>query len=280
MSSANHVRWCDKNPKVIHKRKLEKPKICPKCNCNFDITYKRRNKYCSIECSRGMSVESRKKISESRKKYLHNNPNQHPWKRSNKHISHPCEIVKNFLTDSGISYIDEWTPLEDRYFSIDIAFPDIQLGIEINGNQHYNSDGTLKKYYQDRHDLIESSGWTLIELHYSIAYNLEKLKTVINIIHNREQPDYSEYFKDRLDKINSKKALNTQSKQKSRQEKLDLKWEPYKEKVLDSGIDFSKFGWVNRVSKVIDLSPQHVGRWMEHYLPDLYSKCYKRNPRS
>ena len=55
-------------------------------------------------------------------------------------------------------------------FSIDIAFPDIKFGIEVNGNQHYNSDGTLKPYYKERHDLIEKSGWILLELHYSSCY--------------------------------------------------------------------------------------------------------------
>ena len=53
----------------------------------------------------------------------------------------------------------------DNASNIDIAFPDIKLGIEINGNQHYNSDGTLKDYYQERHNLIEEAGWKLLEVH-------------------------------------------------------------------------------------------------------------------
>ena len=48
----------------------------------------------------------------------------------------------------------------------------MNIGIEVNGNQHYKKDGTLKKYYQDRHNLIKGSGIKLIELPYYNVYNL------------------------------------------------------------------------------------------------------------
>ena len=69
-----------------------------------------------------------------------------------------------------------------RYFSIDIAFPEIQLGIEINGEQHYNRDGSLKDYYKKRHEDIENSGWNIIELHYKEVYNDEWIREIINLI--------------------------------------------------------------------------------------------------
>lgn len=113
--------------------------------------------------------ETKKLMSEKRKKYLKENPDKHPWKNRNKSISEPCEKVKCFLSNQGIEFVPEWTPLTDRHYSIDIAFPDIKLGIEINGNQHYDAKGNLLPYYQERHDLITKAGWTLLELHYSIA---------------------------------------------------------------------------------------------------------------
>ena len=91
------------------------------------------------------------------KKWLKNNPNKHSWKTSKKK-SIPCEKFKNILKSNKISFVEEFTPLIDRMFSIDIAFPDKKIGIEINGNQHYSSDGQLKPYYKDRHDLIEKKG--------------------------------------------------------------------------------------------------------------------------
>ena len=44
----------------------------------------------------------------------------------------------------------------------------MRIGIEINGNQHYERNGKLKKYYQDRHDHIELDNTSdLIEYLYS-----------------------------------------------------------------------------------------------------------------
>lgn len=84
--------------------------------------------------------------------------------------------------------------MNDRHYSIDIAFPDIKLGIEINGNQHYDRKGNLLPYYQERHDLITQAGWKLIELHYSIAWKLDKIFDILennqimpNILPKREQ---------------------------------------------------------------------------------------------
>ena len=80
----------------------------------------------------------------------------------------------------------------------------MRIGIEINGNQHYESDGTLKKYYNDRHNLIESSGWKLYELHYSICYDKDVVLNVINNIEENNKDifdfDYDRYLIDKIEK--------------------------------------------------------------------------------
>jgi very-short-patch-repair endonuclease len=58
-----------------------------------------------------------------------------------------------------------------RNFAIDIAFPNEKIGIEINGNQHYQSNGQLKKYYQERHDILEGFGWKIFEIPYLMVWN-------------------------------------------------------------------------------------------------------------
>lgn len=248
-------------------------KQCPICKKDFAG----RNKFCSlIECrkiSRRHLDETKAKISKNRKKYLQENPEKHPWKRHDRFKSVPCELVKKFLRTKGLNFVEEWAPLEDRFFSVDIAFPDIKLAIEINGNQHYNRDGTLTAYYQERHDLIESCGWIVLELHYSIVYNLEKLEAILDI---KEQPDYTEYFKQK-ELRKSRKTISMPRGQKVLL-KTNEKWEPFKQLVIDSDIDFSKFGWVKKVAKLIGIKDQKVNSWMKRYLPDFYEvKCFKRN---
>jgi hypothetical protein len=131
------------------------------------------------------SDETKRKISIIRKEFLKNNPDKCVWKRKDKFDSFPCENLKRILKENNIEFVEEYQPLLHlrRYFSIDIAFPEIKVGIEINGTQHYNRDGTLAKYYQDRHNLIESEGWKLYECPYSLYkdnnYMLNLMKEAI-----------------------------------------------------------------------------------------------------
>ena len=110
-------------------------------------------------------------ISKKLKEFFKNNPDKHPWKNNVKFKSVPCEFLKEKLKQKNIPFQAEFQPLQERFFSIDIAFPKIKCGIEVNGNQHYNKDGSLKEYYQNRHRLITDEGWTLIQLHYKLCYN-------------------------------------------------------------------------------------------------------------
>jgi hypothetical protein len=129
----------------------------------------------------------------------------HNWKTKNKFKSNPCENLKKILQNRGISFIEEYpSPVENRKFKIDIAFPDKKIGIEVNGNQHYDKNGNLKNYYQDRHNLIEREGWKIYEVHYSCCYNeklmipiiLEILDSPIKLVFN-----YINYIpKDKLPK--------------------------------------------------------------------------------
>jgi len=124
---------------------------------------------------------TKKRLSDLRKKFLTENPEKHPWKKSSKFTSHPCETLKLFLTDQNIKFESELDPrIEGRHFSIDIAFPDLKVGIEVNGRQHYDADGNLLDYYKKRHDLIEASGWRLIELYYTKCYDQKFIASMID----------------------------------------------------------------------------------------------------
>lgn len=154
--------------------------------------------------------ETKLKISELKKELYKNNPEKHNWKRTNKLVSKPCENFKKIIEDLGIKYISEFTPLENRFFSIDIAFPDKKIGIEINGNQHYELDGTLKEYYKERHRLIENDGWILHEIHFSICFNKEVVRSLMeSILKNSDRIFEFDYEKYLLDKLNYKKQKLT-----------------------------------------------------------------------
>lgn len=142
----------------------------------------------------------KEKISNARKKYLRENPDKHPWKRNSKFKSNPCELVKKKLNDNNIIFIDEYQPSDEKFYSLDIAFPNKKIAIEINGNQHYNNDGTLKEYYQIRHNFFENIGWKIIEIHYSMVYDKILINQLIENIEDNSmnQEEYDKYLSERI----------------------------------------------------------------------------------
>lgn len=134
-----------------------------------------------------LSEETKKKISDGRKKYLAANPDKHGWSNSKHHRSVPCELLKSKLQEQGIAFVEEFKPLLDqgRFFSIDIYFPDLKIGWEVNGSQHYELDGSLKPYYQNRNDLITVSGVKLIEIRYHKVFSEEFVNQLMQSIENQ-----------------------------------------------------------------------------------------------
>lgn len=179
----------------------------------------------------------------------------------------PCENVKKYLIDNNIQFIEEYRPLVERFFSIDIAFPNLKIRIEINGNQHYNKDGTLKEYYQNRHDLIEDAGWKLFEIHYTRCFNFESISKIMNFELPIDSNDEIIRIKNLLNKKDKKINLKRGEKTKN---KTDEKWNNIKNIIFEHNIDFTKFGWVTKVSKVLNIKPQKVCNWMKRYHFDFY----------
>jgi hypothetical protein len=186
----------------------------------------------------------------------------------------PCEKIKEALRANNISFVEEWIPLDDMSYSIDIAFPDIKLGIEINGNQHYNSDWSLRDYYQERHNKIEGAGWKILEIHYSQCFYPDN---VLKLIELGEQPDYSEYFETQRKRVIAKEAKKPLLPGVKHRMKTDIKYRSVILAVENSDIDFSKFGWGSEVSKIIGITPPKVNLWMKRHMKDFYEdRCFKR----
>ena len=170
---------------------------------------------------RKISNETKKKLSIWRIQYLKDNPDKIKWVGNE---SVPSMKFKEILTQNNISFVEEFKPLEDRFFNIDISFPDKKIGIEINGEQHYERNGKLKKYYQDRHNLIENNGWKLYEIHTSLIYKKEFIDDIILELKNNfnlEGINYEFYKKDLNENVclcgskilrNSKMCLNCYNK--------------------------------------------------------------------
>ena len=124
--------------------------------------------------------EIKKRISQSRKKWLSENRDKHPWRKVGKFKSQPCEVFKEELRKMGVFFEEEVCVSQDHNYSVDVLISKRNLIIEVNGNQHYTREGELRPYYQRRHDHLKSLGFTIIELHYSLVYNLDLIKSLLN----------------------------------------------------------------------------------------------------
>ena len=48
--------------------------------------------------------------------------------------------------------------------------------------------------------------------------------------------------------------------------------------ILQSNINFSKFGWVNKVANINKMKSQKINTWMKKWMFDFYNdKCFKSN---
>lgn len=183
-----HETHCYNNPnRLITKTSLLKEDRNNRRDDNGKVTWSRKH-----------SDETKQKISNKRKIWLTNNKDKHVWKRNSKFISVPCENLKLYLKSNNINFVEEYTPFDDLNYSLDIAFPDTKIAIEVNGNQHYNNDGTLKDYYQNRHTILENRGWKIFEVHYTKCYKI-KIHTISDIL-NLEEYDIV-YVKNFLEKF-------------------------------------------------------------------------------
>lgn len=292
---ANHVRWCSKNP--TSKRIKIKEYFCIICG---KVHFNRKRKTCSDECYEKSKRRPKEICSIKRKEFLKNNKNKHNWSLYKNKESEPERLFKEIISKYNLNIIQYYIPPEnDRFFELDFADKDNKIAFEINGNQHYEFNGDLKEYYKKRHDYFKYRGWNLIEIHYLICFNEDAIKKIIEDAYNNSIEFLDILTKEIINYKIEKKKLKEQKKLKQnkdrpyfkenikqrnrkeyfrdRQEIVDKK-EIFKiDLVLNSGIDFSKFGWVNKVSKIIDKIPQKVHFWMKRYMLDFYEeKCFKR----
>lgn len=176
-----------------------------KCKeCHKNIFKIKRNKI--------TKEELKERLSKRMKQFWLENPDKHPWKKNSKFKSKPCENFKYVLKNMDIFFIEEFTPSNEKLYSIDIALPDKKIAIEVNGNQHYEKDGNLKDYYKKRHEFIKSMGWTIYELHYSLCFDDKTIQKIINNILNNSKYiydfDYKDYLFKKLNKPKRKKLYS------------------------------------------------------------------------
>ena len=265
-----HERRCLNNPnRLISKTQAIKDERNLRRDENGKLKYK----------SHKHTEETKKILSEKRKQWLLEHKDQHVWRRDSKFLSEPCENLKQYLKDKGINFVEEYEPFDDINYCLDIAWPDEKIAIEVNGNQHYNQDGSLSKYYQKRHNLFVKRGWKIFEIHYTKCYN-------ININDFNDILKLPIYDKEYVGKYFSKKEIKEKEnliKQQVKQNKLELKQQEYNKRkqiienlINNSGIDFTKSHWstdaYNYLLSRNELFNKGIFRMIKYYFPEFLQR--------
>jgi len=255
-----HKSWCKKNPNI-----------------------KKNKENRSIEkIGRKLTEAHKKNISKALKK-AHKTGNHPGWAHINTsefQMSRPEKTFKKVLQERGFYdkyYIKYGFPF-GKYF-LDFAILDFKLDIEIDGKQHFQSKKNLDHDYK-RDKYILRNGWSVYRI--SVKELFENINGVITKMEQFIETDlkYRKYDVDEiLEKYTNKPKYGKRSDYGAAIRKQnDIKAKPIIKQLLTSDIAFSKFGWVNKASEIVGITPQKISKWMERHIPDFYNEmCYKRS---
>lgn len=217
---------------------------------------------------------NKNKISKARKKYLKDNPNRPKdgfVRKRNGEMSTSELLFKSIIHNTFIDKEYEYNFMFYRY-SLDFAWPEKQACIEIDGEQHRLLDRKLSDEKKDY--CLKEHGWKVLRI------NKEDLINNHEACHLRAK-----------EFIDSAPVIDKELRWKSKKELMKIKiihsYNLKKEKksniqndirkIEESDIDFKKFGWVSKVSKLLNVSHTSVPRFMKKYMASFYyEKCYKR----
>jgi len=218
-----------------------------------------------------LSQKHKDKVSESMK-IAHKEGRAHNigMSRWNNEPSYPekffMKVIENEFNDKN--YEREYNVGK---YSIDFAWVDSKLCIEIDGEQHERFKAIKERDIKKDMCLI-NDGWKILRIKWKDMYHepqkwIAIARTFIDHIETSTQI----YIYDTL--ISKQCNLKPMSLKECR---IYVKEVEITTKILNSGIDFSSFGWGVEASKIIGCASNKYASWMKRVMPDFYLTCYKR----
>ena len=141
---------------------------------------------------RKVSDETKKKISESRIKYLKENPDKVPYllNHYSKGESYPEEYFDKIFKKYKLEYVKQ---LQISIYQLDFAFIEKGLNIEIDGEQHY-LDGRILESNKRKDLYLKENGWEVLRIRWSDYQKIEKINKI-------------KYINELIDYINNKTEI-------------------------------------------------------------------------
>lgn len=154
------------------------------------------NKLSNIKFPRTHTEETKKKISESRKKYLKENPDKVPYllNHYSKGESYPEKYFQSIFEKNDLNYKRY---LQISIYNLDFAFVDKGIDLEVDGDQHV-LDKKIVKSNNERDEFLSNNGWNVIRILWS---DYQRMKKDEKIKYVNELIDYIKGSNNNLPKI-------------------------------------------------------------------------------
>lgn len=251
------------------------------------ISEETKQKMSNVRKGKVLSDEIRKKISISMKKYLDENPDKTPYllNHSSKE-SYPEKIFRERLERENIQFVQEYKILR---YSLDFAFPDKKINVEIDGETHLQKN--VQKIDAERNKILQNLGWKVLRFRtFDVKTNIENCVQILKT--ELENSDVVQIFdiekyKNKIEFERNNKELVKIQKQNERIERRRLKsiendagWKEKFDNILNStSFDKNimlKLGWNANIARQLNISHTQVRRVFKKFYPELLKKSYNR----
>lgn len=239
------------------------------------------------------SEESKEKIRQARFKYLQQKQGNTAWEKVQR-----GDLT--FLEEKFRNVIIQYR-LYDKYdivynyslypYFVDFAFTNIKLGVELDEPCHFKYCTRIKHDIERDNLLFEKYNWKMFRIAFNDNWD-EKIKELLSVLENVDNYN-NKSLENRLyynrcneqDKKDVKKIRNQEidklAKNKVKQsihlEQKEKQIEEIRQRLLNSDIDFSKYGWVGPAAKIIGITYPKVCQWMRKNMLEFYNtNCFQR----
>lgn len=239
------------------------------------------DKRCIIKSCEDRKIDNKtkSKISESMFK-VHKEGNHPGWSFINKDSnrrSYPEKwFIKNVLEKHKLYskyVIKEKFPFH-KYF-LDFAIIDLKVDIEIDGQQHFIDEKSIE-HDRKRDEFLLKNDWKVYRITWLELKNSPKIiDNLLNWLNDGDK--YRKYNVEEVLKLLKKRNVSKKQYISNRRNNYNENSKKLVLKIEKSDIDFSKQGWVKKVSKLLNISENKGGWWMKRNMIDFYiEKCWKR----
>jgi len=253
-------------------------------NCRRSISDAAKLAHINNPESYKLSDKTKEKIRQKQIAFLKLNTATSFQRRQNGQMSYGEQRLHDLFVKNDIykkyDVVNEYC--EYPYF-LDFAFVNEKVDVEIDGSYHFTE--RRKIHDKKRDEYLRQKGWRVFRIAY-YQFNDFDINTLIGFIGNAKNKHYAydlvKYYEIKKQKREARE-IERQKRRLDNSIRINKLRTDYEESqrqfvklILDSNIDFSKFGWVKQVAKIICLRPQKVNKWMKRFMLSFYNeKCFK-----